>query len=106
MIQHSGVRTPEHQSTERAPALEVTNITRLEPVLVEYGDERGYKVTTIAFVAGNKAFIPPNGAQWTTSFRSFAKALNTQIIDKLAASSGKGGPVPAADVVDVVGENK
>jgi len=78
----AGVRVPEGQSTEQAPTMTVTNFCRLEVGLVEYGDDRGRKVTSIVFIAGDKAFIPPQGEYWTSGFRSFVKQLNDQIIQR------------------------
>lgn len=100
-----GVRIPQNQSTEQAPVMTVTQVAVGTPVLVEYGDERGLKHTTIAFRFGDKVFIPPQGEAWTESHRPFAKDLNDQILARLATSSAPAGPVVIpTDAVDVAGD--
>lgn len=105
-----GVRMPPTQSTEQAPQMTVTKVAPLQVALVEYGDERGMKHTTVAFIAGDKAFIPPNGESWTSGFKSFVSAINEQIMAKLPANNGPSGTpmqqfgsVPTTDAVDVTG---
>jgi hypothetical protein len=110
MTQHrvpQGVRVPENQSTERAPVLTVTNFQLLQVGLVEYGDERGRLVNTVCFVSGDKAFIPPNGEQWTQGFRSFVEKIAGQIMQRVHEINGQdaGAPtptVPASDAVDIM----
>lgn len=104
-----GVRIPENQSTEQAPVMTVTNFTPVQLGLVEYGDERGIKHTTLAFIVGQKAFLPPQGEQWTAGFKAFAQKISEQIVDKNELARGQGSVsvskpvVPTADEVDVMG---
>lgn len=101
-----GVHLPSNTvSTEQAPVMTVTQITKLEAVLVEYGDERGNKHTTVAFVTGGKAYIPPQGEQWTNGFRSFTKQISDQIVEKLEVMSAQKSStpiVPTEDTVDIM----
>lgn len=102
-----GVRVPENQSTEQAPVMTVTNYTAAQFALVEYGDERGIKHTTLALIVGGKAFVPPQGEAWTAGFRPFSAAINDQIMDRHAAAATRAQSqapvVPASDAVDVLG---
>lgn len=101
-----GVRIPQNQSTEQAPVMTVTQVSRVDLALVEYGDERGIKHTTLALISGDKAFVPPNADAWTAGFRPFAQAINEQVIEKFRALSPRerSVAVPTHDAVDVTGD--
>lgn len=100
-----GVRIPQNQSTEQAPVMTVTQVAVGTPILVEYGDERGLKHTTIAWRFGDKIFIPPQGEGWTEGHRPFAKDINDQILAKLEAVTPSGGQVSVpTDAVNVTGD--
>ncbi len=99
-----GVRIPQNQSTEQAPAMTVTRVAVGTPLLVEYGDERGIKHTTIGMKFGDKVFIPPQGDAWTEAHKPFVKDLNDQILAKLEDAAPTRGPVTVpSDSVDVTG---
>ena len=98
-----GVRIPENQSTEQAPVLTVTQVSPVQMVLVEYGDERGNKHTTLAIIAGGKAYVPPNADAWTAGFRPFSEKINDQVMDRVQTLGASGAPAPAPDAVDVLG---
>jgi hypothetical protein len=102
-----GVLIPESQSTEAAPTMKVTKIARMEPVLLEWGNERGQKETSVAFVVGDKVYVPPQYAMWTSGFRPLVEALNRQAIDMLDLADAQSRPaaaMPSKDVVDVTGK--
>lgn len=98
-----GVRIPQNQSTEQAPVMTVTQVAVGTPLLVEYGDERGLKHTTIAFRFGDKVFIPPQGEAWTEGHKPFAKDINDQILAKVESSKPSGTVSVPTDAVDVTG---
>lgn len=98
-----GVRIPENQSTESAPTMQVTNVARMQPVLVEWGNERGQKETSIAFVIGNKVYVPPQYKLWTEGFRPLVEEISKQVISALEVQTASAAPaVPSEDTVDVV----
>jgi hypothetical protein len=97
-----GVRIPENQSTEQAPAMKVTNVAPMQPVLVEWGNERGQKETSVAFVVGNKVYVPPQYQVWTMGFRPLVESLSKQVVDLLETrESDSSAVVPASDTVDI-----
>lgn len=104
-----GVRIPENQSTEQAPVMTVTNFTPVQLGLVEYGDERGIKHTTVAFIVGDKAFLPPQGEAWTAGFKAFTQKISEQIVERNELARGRAAVsplkavVPTSDEVDVMG---
>jgi hypothetical protein len=99
-----GVRIPQNQSTEQVPAMTVTRVAVGVPLLVEYGDERGIKHTTLAWRFGNKVYIPPQGDGWTDAHRPFSQSINDQIIAKLDSMAVTAGPVTVpTDAVNVTG---
>jgi len=105
-VRHQGVRIPENQSTERAPSMTITNVSRGEWILVEWGNERGQKETSLALVIGGKVYGPPQYALWSTGFRPLVDALSKQVIERLevqAAAVDKSSVVPVRDFVDVTG---
>lgn len=97
-----GVRIPQNQSSEQAPTMTVTNVMPAQFALVEYGDERGLKHTTLALIFGNRAYVPPNGDAWTEGFRPFATVINDQIMVKVNMQPAR-NDVPQQDFVDVLG---
>lgn len=106
-IRQQGVRIPENQSTEQAPVMTVTKISRMEMVLLEFGNERGIKETTVAYRLGDKVFVPPNYLDYTSKFKPLSSELTKQVIERLevAASQDPKAPpqtVPTSDAVDVM----
>jgi hypothetical protein len=106
-LRNQGVRFPEQQSTEAAPAMKVTNVLTGQVALVEYGDERGNKVTQLAFIFNGKVFVQPDNGRWTSTFKPLNTKLAAQVMDLLseqlppAALDEKGSVVPPEDAVDV-----
>lgn len=103
-----GVRVPENQSTETAPAMKVTQVARMETVLLEWGNERGQKETSIGFVVGNKVYVPPQYGIWTSGFRPLVDVLSKQAIEMLETSASRGHSaaapaIPTSDDVDITG---
>lgn len=98
-----GVRIPENQSTEQAPTMKVTNVAVLQPVLLEWGNERGIKQTSIGFVCGSKVYLPPQYQLWTDGFKPLVEVLGKQVIEALEIAKGSTSPiVPTEDAVSVV----
>lgn len=106
-VRSQGVRTPMNQSTEQAPAMQVTNVSRMEAILVEWGNERGQKETSVAFVINGKVYVPPQYGTWTEGFRPLVDALGKQVVERLelsATGSPVGPMVPTQDDVDITGD--
>ena len=101
-----GVRMPENQSTEAAPTMKVTNVAEGRWVLAEWGNERGIKETSMVFICGGKAYVPPQFKIWTESFRPLVDEIGKQIISTLegrdAVAQGPMVPPSTVDVVSVV----
>jgi len=102
-MRSQGVRIPENQSTEAAPTMKVTNVAVMKPLLIEWGNERGQKETSIAFVIGGKVYVPPQYKIWTEGFRPLIEEIGKQVIAALETQDASKSPVvPSEDTVDVV----
>ena len=102
-----GVKTATTQSTEQAPTMTVTAIAPLYPALMEWGDERGIKHTSIVFVEpkSRRAYLPKDGENWTAGFRPFTKDINEQALSKWDLVELERQPstsVPKEDAVEVI----
>jgi hypothetical protein len=96
-----GVRMPENQSTEAAPTMKVTNVAFMQPVLLEWGNERGLKETSVAFVCGGKVYVPPQYKMWTEGFRPLVDELGKQVIAILETRDMPTASIPSP-TVDIV----
>lgn len=98
-----GVRFPENQSTESAPTMKVTKVALGQVVLIEYGNERGIKETTLGLKFGNRIFVPPQHLIYTAGHRPLVEELTKQVLSYLEAKEAVNTPtVPAEDTVDIV----
>jgi hypothetical protein len=102
-VRTQGVRIPENQSTESAPTMKITNIAVGKVLLVEYGNERGIKETTLGFLFGARVFVPPQHLIFTAGFRPLVEELNKQVVAYLETKEAVAtATVPSDDTVDVV----
>lgn len=96
-----GVRTPENQSTEAAPAQTLVNFQEMKTYAISFGDARGRSQVAVVAKIGDIWYMPPNGESWAAELRPVSAWLVKQLEEKHAASNPS-NDMPRTEV-DVLG---
>lgn len=94
-----GVRIPDGQNAQAAPARTVLNAVECSMVAVEYGDEYGRSRSVVLLKVGDQLYFPPNAEAWTEAL----KPVNQWLLDGAKAKlAERSVTVPIEDSVDVI----